>query len=92
MAIAAELSQRLGLLDEDAAERVRRLIARAGLPVSGPRLGAERYLELMRHDKKVSAGKLRLVLLQGIGRALTSSQAPEADIIAAINDSCERDD
>ena len=92
MAIAAELSQRLGLLDEDAAERARRLIARAGLPVSGPRLGAERYLELMRHDKKVSAGKLRLVLLQGIGQALTTSQAPESEIIAAINDCCERDD
>ena len=92
MAIAAELSQRLGWLEEDDAERVRRLIARAGLPVSGPRLGAARYIELMRHDKKVSSGKLRLVLLRGLGQAVTTAEVPETDIAAAINDSCERDD
>jgi len=91
-AIAAELSHRLGWLDEDDAERVRRLIARAGLPVSGPRLGAERYIELMRHDKKVAAGRLRLVLLRGLGAAVTSAEVPESDIAAAINDCCERDD
>ena len=91
-AIAAELSQRLGLLGEAEAARARRLIARAGLPVSGPRLGAERYIELMRHDKKVAAGRLRLVLLKGLGQAVTSAEVPEADVAAAINDSCERDD
>ena len=91
-AMAAELSHRLGWLDEDAAERVRRLIARAGLPVSGPRLGAETYLELMAHDKKVSGGKLRLVLLRGLGQAVTAAQTPQAEIIKAINDCCERDD
>jgi len=91
-AIAAELSQRLGWLGEDEAERVRRLIARAGLPVSGPRLGAERYIELMRHDKKVAAGRLRLVLPRGVGQAVTSSEVPESEIAAAINETCERDD
>ena len=91
-AIAAELSHRLGWLAEAEAERVRNLIARAGLPVSGPRLGAERYLELMRHDKKVDRGRLHLVLLKGLGQAVLTAGVPEADIAAAINDSCERDD
>ncbi len=91
-AIATELSHRLGWLAEADAERVRRLIARAGLPVSGPRLGAERYLELMRHDKKVAAGRLRLILLTGLGRAVMTAGVAEADIAAAINDCCERDD
>jgi 3-dehydroquinate synthetase len=36
---------------------------------SRPRtLGAERYLELMSHDKKVVAGNLRLVLLKGLAK------------------------
>ena len=48
--------------------RVKRIHERAGLPVVGPALGAERYLELMSHDKKVSDGTLRLVLLKAIGR------------------------
>ena len=54
----------------------------------GPRLGAERYLELMRHDKKVQDGKLRLVLLKGIGKAVVSDVADEADILAAISARC----
>ena len=51
------------------AERLRALIRRAGLPVVGPRLGVERYLALMRLDKKSSAGEIRFVVLEGAGRA-----------------------
>ncbi len=50
--------------------RVRRIHERAGLPVKGAALGADRYLELMAHDKKVSDGTLRLVLLKAIGKAV----------------------
>ena len=38
-----------------------RLIERAGLPVVGPNLGADRYLEWMRGDKKSEAGEIRFV-------------------------------
>ncbi|SMB21025.1 3-dehydroquinate synthase [Sterolibacterium denitrificans] len=86
--MAAELSRRLGWLHADEVERVRRLLARAGLPVRGAALGAERYLELMGHDKKVIAGKLRLVLLKRIGEAVTHADAPRADIVAAIEACC----
>jgi 3-dehydroquinate synthase len=37
--------------------------------VQAPRLGVDRYLELMGLDKKVEGGKLRLVLLRRIGSA-----------------------
>ncbi|MCL2524728.1 MAG: 3-dehydroquinate synthase [Betaproteobacteria bacterium] len=82
--IAAELSARLGWLTADAVHRIERLFVRAGLPVRAPRLGADRYLAWMRHDKKVQDGKLRLVLLQGIGRAVVTDVADEAAIAAAI--------
>jgi len=56
MVMAAELSQRLGLVDVAFVARLRRLIALAGLPTVGPVLSqsdnAGRYLELMRVDKK----------------------------------------
>ena len=38
----------------------------------------------MRHDKKVSAGILRLVLLQGIGQAVVSADANDAAILQAV--------
>ena len=68
---------------------MRHLFVRAGLPVCGASLGAARYLDLMGHDKKVIAGKLRLVLLKRIGEAVTWSEAPRADIVAAIEACCE---
>jgi 3-dehydroquinate synthase len=88
MVMAARLSERLGFLDAALADRAVALIARAGLPVVGPALGAERYLELMAHDKKVDAGRLRLVLLRAIGDAEIFADIPVADIRAAIEDCC----
>ncbi|RZI84131.1 MAG: 3-dehydroquinate synthase [Rubrivivax sp.] len=69
MVLAADLSRRMGLMPEDFVQRLRTLIERAGLPVQPPKLGAERYLQLMRVDKKAEAGAIRFVLIEGLGRA-----------------------
>ena len=69
MVMAADLSARLGLTDTDYARRIEAIVGRAGLPTVGPRLGAQRYLELMRVDKKAQDGQIRFVLLEGRGRA-----------------------
>jgi 3-dehydroquinate synthase len=82
--MAADLSRRLGWISEADVERVALLFQRAGLPVFGPELGAERFFELMQHDKKVQDGKLRLVLFNRIGRAVLSSAASRADIVEAV--------
>jgi len=86
--MAAELSARLGMLTSQDVERVRRIFERAGLPTTGPLLGAERYIALMRHDKKVEAGRLRLILLNKIGQGVIHDTAPLQDIEAAINACC----
>jgi 3-dehydroquinate synthase len=86
--IATELSRRLGLLTVDEVSRVKNLFLGAGLPVRAPEMDAERYLDLMRHDKKVQDGKLRLVLLKGIGEALVSDAATESEIVVAIKACC----
>ncbi len=86
--IAAELSCRLGWLTAESVGRIEALFLRAGLPVMGPALETTRYIELMRHDKKVEDGKLRLVLLRGIGQGVISDQASEAEISAAIAARC----
>ena len=69
MVLAAALSVRVGLMPSEFLIRMQRLIERAGLPVRAPRLGAERYLELMRVDKKAEAGEIRFVLIEALGRA-----------------------
>jgi 3-dehydroquinate synthase len=70
MVLAAELSARLGWLAPDDVARTRALLAAFHLPVDPPReLSADRWLALMAVDKKVQAGRLRLVLLRAIGQA-----------------------
>jgi len=87
MAMAAELSARLGLLDGASVERLRRLLERAGLPVAGPKLDADRYVELMAVDKKARAGRTPFILLERLGAAVIRSDvSPEA--VRATLDAC----
>jgi 3-dehydroquinate synthase len=84
MAVAARVSQQLGLLSVDDVARIVTLIQRARLPVTIPDLGEQRFLELMRLDKKVEEGQLRFVLLRGIGAAFVTADVPLAAIRAAL--------
>jgi 3-dehydroquinate synthase len=69
MVMAADMSTRLGWLQPAERDRVVQVLTRLGLPVAPPRIGAQRGRELMGMDKKVLGGRIRLVLLQGLGRA-----------------------
>jgi 3-dehydroquinate synthase len=84
MVMAAELSVRAGLLARADAARIRALVARAGLPVVGPALSAERILELMQVDKKAAAGRIRFVLLERIGAAVLKGDIDERIVRDAI--------
>jgi 3-dehydroquinate synthase len=42
-------------------------------------LGVDAYLDLMRRDKKASAGTIRYVLLKRVGEAVVGT-APEAEV------------
>jgi 3-dehydroquinate synthase len=86
--MAADVSRRLGWLNDADFGRVVGLLAKARLPVRSPAMGADRYLDLMSHDKKVIAGRLRLVLLKRLGEAVTYADAPAAEIRAAIESGC----
>jgi 3-dehydroquinate synthase len=76
MVMAAHLSQRLGGVDAAFVERLTRLIERAGLPRR--RLSrwdnADRYLELMRVDKKSEAGEIRFVVIDKPGSAVVAAR------------------
>ncbi|GAA5164156.1 3-dehydroquinate synthase [Viridibacterium curvum] len=88
--MAAELSARMGYLSAADVQRVVRLLDKAGLPTKGPSLGgAARYIEYMRHDKKVADGALRLILLKKIGEAFISDAASIAQIEGAIEACCK---
>ncbi|WP_298135875.1 3-dehydroquinate synthase [Acidiferrobacter sp.] len=85
MVMAAQLSQRLGWLAAADAERLRVLIARAGLPTRAPALAPQRYRELMAVDKKAAHGRIRFVLLRALGEAFLTDDVPEDALMAILD-------
>ncbi len=83
--MAARLSQRLGWLSAADLGRVEALVEAAGLPTRPPaELGMERFLELMAVDKKVMDGRIRLVLMRGIGGCLVTDDFPASELEAML--------
>ena len=81
MALALRLSVRLGLAPREDAERLVRHLKAAGLPsalsdIPGSRPGADALIAAMGHDKKVAEGKIRFVLVRGLGKAFVTSDVP----------------
>ncbi|WP_020008814.1 3-dehydroquinate synthase [Thioalkalivibrio thiocyanoxidans] len=87
MAMAARMSERMGWLSTAERERAEALIQRAGLALDPPDpMTAERFRELMAIDKKVASGRLRLVLLRGIGQAELTDQFDVSALDATLHE------
>ncbi|MDI1298750.1 3-dehydroquinate synthase [Methylotenera sp.] len=71
--MAADLSKRMGWLSELEVARIKNSFESANLPIVPPSLGVGKYLDLMALDKKVENGKIRLILQQGIGKSIITS-------------------
>lgn len=86
MCLAAQLSAYLGWLEERDVTRIVTLIENMRLPTKLPNtLSGTEILKLMQVDKKVRQGKIRLVLLQGIGKALLTDQYDTMSLQKTLN-------
>lgn len=80
---AAEVARAMGCLDAGTVALHRQALAAAGLPVSFPQ-GRDRWeemLEVMGRDKKVRGGRVRMVLLEGVGAPVRGVE-PTAQVLA----------
>ena len=87
MLMAARLSQRMGLIEPEFVARLVELVSSAGLPVTAPDLGVDRYFELMRVDKKAASGEIRFVIIKGPGDAVLGT-APLEIVAEVLRESC----
>jgi 3-dehydroquinate synthase len=83
MVMAADLSARLGQISKIDAERLKRIIASMHLPIAPPKLGSQRFMELMQVDKKTEAGQIRYITLGSIGAARIQ-QVPDTTVIETL--------
>ena len=84
MALAARFSARLGRVPRADAERLVKLLERLGLPVAAPRFPRDTWLEYMGRDKKNEGGRITLILLEALGRAVVVRDAPARELEAFL--------
>ncbi len=72
MIAAVKISQKLGMSVKTDLSRLEKLLKQASLPVKMPDLKTGLLLKVITHDKKITGGKIRFILTQGIGSALIS--------------------
>jgi 3-dehydroquinate synthase len=85
MVLAHEFSVKLGYAPPEDTARVVRHLKDVGLPteigdIPGAPASAERLMELIQQDKKVSRGKLTFILTRGIGKAFIAPDVPAIDV------------
>lgn len=74
MVMAADMSWRLGYITQNDVKILQDLLMQANLPCVPPKeMSIQHFIDLMQVDKKVLDGKLRLVLLEKIGKAVVTS-------------------
>jgi 3-dehydroquinate synthase len=83
MVMATDLSARLGHISRVDAERLKRIIESVHLPIVPPKLGTERFMELMQVDKKTEAGQIRYITLESVGAARIQ-QVPDTTVIETL--------
>ncbi len=89
MHMAADLSQRLGLISPADVNRVRQLLEAARLPTTAPAdMDSATFLQLMASDKKVLNKKLRLVIMAKLGQALLRDDIPSQTLQATLDHFC----
>ncbi len=92
MTLEARLSQRLGLCDAALVDRQTRMLAALGLPVRLAALSRgkpptpDRVQAAMAHDKKASAGRLRFVFPEALGRTVIRDDVPPAFVEEVLTD------
>jgi 3-dehydroquinate synthase len=87
MVMAADLSMRLGRCSAAEGQRIKQLIAHAGLPVSPPEdLDAGAFIGHMSKDKKATDTGIRFVLMAGsIGRTEVVDNVPVEALLETLN-------
>ena len=94
MAMAFDLSARLGLCPAAEAERVRRHLGAVGLPMRLRAIGGDnrrsweagRLIDPLRGDKNADDGRLTFILAHGIGRAFVSRTVDETVLRGVLDD------
>ena len=82
---AAYISWQRGLIDEETFTEIRDMMVGFGLPISFDSVPSKTILTAVKHDKKMSAGHIRFILLHALGDAYIDTTVTEEEMLKAID-------
>lgn len=83
MIAAAKLAENRGICGSEVSERLAHLTRKIGLPVRAKLEPVGQLIEAMKLDKKVSGGRMRLILPRAIGEVIVVDDVREEEVAAA---------
>ena len=86
MVMAASMAERMGMLSKDDKKDIINILESVNLPTEKPSLNSNDFLKSMKRDKKAQDGEIRLILLEGIGRAIISNDYPNEILMKTISE------
>ena len=81
---ASRISFRRGLIPRSDYERIKDLCSRYGLPLKAEGIDPEKILALTKSDKKMTAGRIRFILLKEAGEAFYTDDVTDQEILDGI--------
>ena len=88
--MAANFSRQLGHISSGEVESIIGLLKKAGLPVNPPKeMNVDDFLKHMAVDKKAIDGRIRLVLLESVGKAIVDDSFVFDALLSFLNNACQ---
>ena len=85
MAAAAYISMKRGMISQDSYDGICQVLKDLKLPVNVSGLEAEDIIKVSKSDKKMDAGKIKFILLDGIGNAVICKDVTDSEMLEALN-------
>lgn len=91
MVLAHQFSNRMNLCDMDTVKRVEAHLKACGLPthpneIPGELPPAEKLLDFIAQDKKVTRGKLNFILTKGLGQSYVANDVPTSEVLSFLKE------
>ncbi len=83
---AAYISYKKDMLSMEEYYEVRDMFVPFNLPISIDNISPEEIVKLTHSDKKMEAGKIKFILLKGIGKAVIDDTVTDEEILNAVNE------
>ncbi len=82
---ACHLSFKKGLITESEYNRIKELFLQYELPIQVSGLSAEEILIMTKSDKKMAGGRIRFILIEGIGNGIIDATITDQELLQTIS-------